>query len=192
MKDEDYRYIIVNPELAVFFGRPVEEIVGKTDFELMPPYAAEQCKHSDLKTKELSTVVISEEDIGDRVYETHKFPINLGNNRTGIGGFIRDITERKEAENSLKESENKYRSLVEHMLDGMSIIDFAGNFLMANPSFYRIVGLEPSEEIDITRYNIKDFLDRSNVAQNPEQLRAKRNQHLRLQVYIHPNCEYHL
>jgi DNA-binding CsgD family transcriptional regulator len=40
--------------------------------------------------------------IGERVYETRKFPVSLGDNKKGIGGFVRDVTERKRTEGELK------------------------------------------------------------------------------------------
>ena len=42
VKDADLRYIIVNPANATFFGLSVEEIVGRTDAELMPAAGARQ------------------------------------------------------------------------------------------------------------------------------------------------------
>ncbi|KUG20710.1 MAG: PAS domain S-box protein [Methanomicrobiaceae archaeon] len=51
---------------------------------------------------------------------------------TALEGFITDITERRLAEEALRESEEKYRVLVENALDGIIIQDFNGIILMAN------------------------------------------------------------
>ena len=101
LKDDRFRNIIVNKGALGFFGKSEREVIGKTDFELMPAAAARIARLSDLKAIESSSIVISEQVIGDRVYETRKFPVSLGENKTGVGGFIRDITEQKKSEREL-------------------------------------------------------------------------------------------
>lgn len=46
--------------------------------------------------------------------------------------IMTDITERKQAENTLRESEKRYHSTLDHMLEGCQIIDFDGRFLYVN------------------------------------------------------------
>ncbi len=55
----------------------------------------------------------------------------LGKPQRYVGTHV-DITERKRMENSLRESEDKYRSLVEHSLEGILILDLQGTILFAN------------------------------------------------------------
>jgi PAS domain S-box-containing protein len=67
-------------------------------------------------------------------------PVSLSANRichadgtlAGVAGILRDITRRKLAEDSLKESEEKFRTLVECSFDGILIIDFNGKILFSN------------------------------------------------------------
>ncbi|MDZ7797422.1 MAG: PAS domain S-box protein [Candidatus Marinimicrobia bacterium] len=47
LKDENFRYIIVNSTNAAFFGKDPEDIIGKDDLSLMPRKAAELCRKSD-------------------------------------------------------------------------------------------------------------------------------------------------
>ncbi|MBA4418678.1 MAG: hypothetical protein C0392_12340 [Syntrophus sp. (in: bacteria)] len=110
LKDEKLRNIIVNKRLREFLKKSEEEIIGKTDFNLMPPKDARNYKQTDIMAIKSSSIVISEHTIGNRTYESRKFPINLGENEKGVGGFVRDITERKKAEEELKV---KSRSLEE-------------------------------------------------------------------------------
>ena len=102
LKDDRFRNIIVNQGVLSFFGKSEREIIGKTDFELMPPVAARTARLTDLKAIGAISIVISEQAIRDRVYETRKFPVNLGEGKRGVGGFIRDITEQKKSEQELK------------------------------------------------------------------------------------------
>ncbi|MFA5179962.1 MAG: PAS domain S-box protein [Syntrophales bacterium] len=113
LKDELLRNIVVNQSMAAFFGKPEGEIIGKSDFELMPQIAAEKCRHTDLEALASTSVITTEEIVGDQLYETLKFPVELGRNRIGVGGFIRNITERKLVEEALADSEQRFRFLNE-------------------------------------------------------------------------------
>lgn len=101
LKDNKLRYVIVNKSLRIFFKKSEKEIIGKTDFELRPPEDAKKAARADRKSLKASSIVISEETLGDRVYEIGRFAVLLGDKR-GIGGFVRDITERKTAEEELR------------------------------------------------------------------------------------------
>ncbi len=105
LKDELFRNVAVNKAFADFMGKPEDELVGRNDFEIMPENAAGNCRISDLKALRNKSVVSSEESIGEQVYETLKFPVDLGNNKTGVGGFIRNVTERKRLEERLQRAE---------------------------------------------------------------------------------------
>ena len=115
LKDEHFRHVMVNEAYAQYLGRTEKEIIGKTDFELLPKYLAEGCRQSDLDTLKSDGLVVSEEREEDRVYETRKFPVSLGGGKFGIGGYVRDITEQKQAEEALRESEKEYRLLANNL-----------------------------------------------------------------------------
>jgi PAS domain S-box-containing protein len=57
----------------------------------------------------------------------------------------RDITEKKEAEKKLKESENKYRTLFESSTDGIYSTDMEGKFIEVNEAFLKMLGYSRSE-----------------------------------------------
>ena len=113
LKNEAFRYVMVNKANQEFFGKTETEIIGKTDFELMPPIAAEKCRASDLEALGRYGIVVTEEELGGRVFETKKFAAKLENGQTGIGGLIREVTDRRRAEEALRESEEKYRLFIE-------------------------------------------------------------------------------
>jgi|GEM_PF-408504 len=67
----------------------------------------------------------------------------------GILGAMRNVTERKKAEESLRQSETKYRDLFEHTLLGMEVVDGqTGKTVLANRSLARMFGFEsPSDMV---------------------------------------------
>ncbi|RLB44107.1 MAG: hypothetical protein DRH12_00815, partial [Deltaproteobacteria bacterium] len=63
---------------------------------------------------------------------------------TGVVEFVRDITEVKRAENALRESEEKYRLLVENLKEGV-LVEQDGNLKFTNPAIRRITGYSKEE-----------------------------------------------
>ena len=59
----------------------------------------------------------------------------------------RDITEQKEAEEILRESEERYRNIFENATEGIFQLDEGGAFIDANPSFARMLGFASPEEL---------------------------------------------
>jgi len=79
------------------------------------------------------------------------FPIELSISRTRLDGqpaFIgiaRDITERKHADEALRRSEERFRSIFEHAVAGMNTMDREGRFVQVNNAFCRFLGFSAEE-----------------------------------------------
>jgi PAS domain S-box-containing protein len=71
---------------------------------------------------------------------------------------LRDITERQTAESVLRSSEEKFRALVEHSLDGILITDFSGNLLFANRAAGLIVDVVDYEAL-VGKKNVLEYVD---------------------------------
>ncbi len=162
VKDEQLRYILVNKTLLEFHGKKEDEIIGKTVFELLPKLAAEKCTETDKKVLEEDTFVITEEQIGDKFYETRKFPIKLPNNMKGIGGCIKEVIQRKSAEEALRESEQRFRTIFESASDGILIADVeTKKIYLGNKKICKMLGYSLEEIKDLTVMDIhpeKDLL----------------------------------
>ena len=74
--------------------------------------------------------------------------------------FLNDITERKQAEEALRISEEKYRTILENIEDGYFEVDIAGNFTFFNDSICRIYGY-PREEL--MGMNNRQYTDQENA-----------------------------
>ncbi|MFW6104917.1 MAG: PAS domain S-box protein [Candidatus Bipolaricaulota bacterium] len=113
LKDENFVHIMANDAYLEFLNAEREEVIGKTDFELLPQELAESCRESDRKALQEDEPITAEERSGDKVFESRKFPVKLTDDTIGVGGIIRDITERKQVARKLQEERNKLRSLHE-------------------------------------------------------------------------------
>lgn len=83
-----------------------------------------------------------------------------------ICSIVRDITERKRDETALRESEERYRAVVEQSSEGIYLVDpETKRVLDANPAFGRLLGYGPDE---IPRLTLYDFVahDRKSVDEN--------------------------
>ncbi len=85
-----------------------------------------------------------------------------------VSGIMRDVTSRKEAEDALRESEEKFRALVEYSLDGILITNFTGKLIFANQAAGNIVDAADLEAL-IGKKNVLEFVapeSRANVIQD--------------------------
>jgi PAS domain S-box-containing protein len=81
-----------------------------------------------------------------------------------ITGIVRDITERKQAEETLKDSEEKFRSLVESTSDWIWEINRNGVYTYASPKIKELLGYEPEEVIGKTPFDLMPAEETNRVA----------------------------
>jgi len=155
IKDEFFRYLFINEAGLKMFGRPLNEIVGKTDFDLIKHEYAHNYNLTDKKALVQDRVLANTEKVDDLFYETRKFRLKLKNGRFGIGCFIRNVTERYVALNKIEESERKYKDLVENALVGVYTTNTFGEFQFANQALCSILGFKTP--VDLMKINVKSL-----------------------------------
>jgi PAS domain S-box-containing protein len=123
IKDEQSTNLFVNRRMEEIFG--AREWIGTSVREQFPYEAAEKMIEDDRQTLRdgyRKTIENLRSKNGDlKIFETYKFRIDRENKPPLIGGFAVDITERKESERALNESEEKYRLVVENSHDAIYI-----------------------------------------------------------------------
>lgn len=160
-KDEQGRYLLVNDAAARFMGRPAGEILGLDDVVAFPAEQAALIMSIDRRVFASGAVETNEERLrtalGERVFLATKGPLRDVQGRTfGTFGISRDVTERREAEVRLVESEARYRSLFENMNTGFVLFEVVQNghgdpvdlvILAANEGFLSTTGLRLEDAI---------------------------------------------
>lgn len=151
-KDVQRRNMVVNKAHEKFVGLTQEEIVGKTDEQLLPKDLAEYCRKSDEEVlRKHETLRFEEQTIGEkgekRFFETVKAPFyDSQGNVLGLVGVSHDITKRKQMEETLQESEGRYRNLIEtsrEVIYTLSAED--GTITSLNPAFEKLTGWSRAE-----------------------------------------------
>ncbi len=149
-KDTENNILRVNKFLADAHNLLKEEMEGKSCFDLYPKEQAQAYWEDDLeviKSGKLKLNIVEpwEPEKGKRWVNTSKIPyIDEGGNVKGIIAIASDITEMKLAEEKLKESEEKFRTIAEQSLMGIAILQ-DDVFKYENQQFAEIFGYEVDE-----------------------------------------------
>ncbi|MBE0570713.1 MAG: PAS domain S-box protein [Ignavibacteriaceae bacterium] len=150
-KDLDSRYLGCNKNFAKDAGlsKP-SDLIGSTDYD-MPWKSAEADYYRSIDYEVMKNdkptyhLIEPQTHLDGQIswLETNKIPLHdeLGK-VVGVLGTYEDITERKKAEEALKDSEARFRSLIDNMIEAALIIDWDGEIIFANNSAAHLVGLE--------------------------------------------------
>lgn len=173
---EALRFVRFNKAGEKLRGSPEEKAIVKSDYDIFPKKEADHFTAKDREALNTNKIVdIPEEMIrthplGERLYHTQKIPIL---DETGkpkyLLGISEDITERKRAEEALRESEEKYRTIIEQMEDGYFEVDLTGRFTFVNDAECKILGYSRDELIGM---NNRQYLEKMS-SQKANQFFAK-------------------
>jgi diguanylate cyclase (GGDEF)-like protein/PAS domain S-box-containing protein len=137
------------------FGHRAEEVIGQPVTLLMPERYREHCVaglHRYLRTGEARVVGGTTELVGLRK-DGSEFPMEmtlaetLEEGERLFTGVIRDVTERKKLEKDIRDSEERFRSLVQNTSDIITILEADGTVRYISPALERMTGHKPEEQI---------------------------------------------
>ena len=146
------RFLDVNMKACEDLGYTRGELLGLTVLDI-DPQGGETCAPEALQRIRARGSIVRE--------STHKrkdgsiFPVEISVRyvhleRSYFVSVVRDISDRKQSERALRESEDRYRDLVEHSEDLVCTHDLSGKLLSVNPAASRLLGYSVEELLQIS------------------------------------------
>ncbi len=162
--DENWNYTYVNDKAYENFDRPQGSLIGKNMWQEFPEGVGKPFYHAYKKAMETQQIIQIEEEFlpWGKWFENTVYP-----SPNGVSIYFKDITDKKKSEIRIRESEVKYRSLVEHASDAIFIATQEGKILEFNTSFALLCGYGKEE---LFGKDIKDILFEEDLKKMPLQV----------------------
>jgi PAS domain S-box-containing protein len=163
--DQEERFLLANTALARLLNSTPERMIGKRRHEFMPKDDADWHEANDRQVIEAGKALEFEEysRLKGRTitWLTTKFPLHDAQGRIyAIAGISADVSERKQAEEMLRESEKKFRTLFECAYDAIIVTDptGGGRITSVNPAACHMFGYSEEEflNMNLARETIVD------------------------------------
>jgi PAS domain S-box-containing protein len=164
--DRNEIFTFANPAADQMFGLPVGGLVGKNLLDFIVPGYFQVIRDETQKraqslrsSYELEIITQTGEQKSILVTATPKYD-NKGV-QSGTFGVFRDITDRKMAENALRESEERYKAAFRTIPEAITITDENGTFVDVNEGFISLSGFLKEEVVGATTISL-------NIWTNPD------------------------
>ena len=157
--DADSRRLLeTNPAFGRMFGYTAEELRGMELYELIA-HSREDVDMNIGRTLEAGRRVVGERSYRRKDGTVLEVEVGVStisyNGHRAICATVRDVTARRRAEEALRRSEERFRSLVRYASDIIVILDGEGEILYESPAVERVLGFTAQERMG---NNVFDFL----------------------------------
>lgn len=171
--DEAGAIVFANNRLSAMTGRSQDELRGLDADSLVEKKYRDRLPGQTLSgggTEEY-TIAMRHQGSGRRWVELMVTPTASDDGRPGWTlGVVQDVTEQREAENSLRHREEYYRALLENSSDVISILDIGGRLLFQSETSQRVLGLSPEDMVGDDLPNFLHPDDRERFEESLEQV----------------------
>ncbi len=148
--DQDGKIAFANNRFAEIYGYARRDVIGIDSRKLVHPN--DKAFTNNIRTRRLKGEKAPSEyeargvkKSGETVWIARRNTAIHYNGKRAVLGNIVDITERKKAEERLRDSEERYRTVLEGSPDPVVVYDMAGRCAYVNPAFTNIFGWMPGE-----------------------------------------------
>lgn len=186
------RFIFANHRICEITGYPLKELLKLDVTKIHPkenlPYVIDQfTKQVQEKITLAKDIPVLRKDKKVVYCDVNSKPIKIGEQEFLVG-FFRDISKRKKAEETLRESEQKFRNLVETTTDWMWEVDKNGVYTYVSPKVKDILGYEPKEIIGKTPFDLMPKDEAKRIAKIFGKIAKKKESFSRLENWnVHKN-----
>ena len=149
-------FTFFNESICKISGYPPEEVMGRNNREYTTPETAKKMYRifSEIYTTGKSRTIIDYEiiirDGSTRIFElSTSLMRDSAGNPAGFRGVARDVTEKKQAEKAIRESEEKYRLITDNVSDIIWTMDTKYSFTYISPSIITQLGYTVDEIVDM-------------------------------------------
>jgi PAS domain S-box-containing protein len=166
VKDRKHHWVLLNDSLCNFMGHDRNELIGKSDYDFFPKSEVDIFWEKDEAVFNTGEENINEETFTDAMGVVHTIVTKktLYTDNKGemfIVGIIRDITERKEAEEIIRKSEERYRTMFEHTGNASVLFGDDTSLLLVNSNFEKLSGYSKKELEG--KMSWTDFVDKEDL-----------------------------
>jgi len=152
-KDLDGKFTFANQKFCQTIGKPLQEILGKTDYDLSPKALADKYLRDDTKVIETGKVLSTLEEHttpegGKMVIDVVKTPLfDSEGNTVGTQCMFWDVTERHQMEEQLAYERDLLNAILKNVPDRIFIKDTESRFIKGSAALAKRLGLASPEEI---------------------------------------------
>ena len=161
MYDSKFRYQIFNQFMERLSGMRAADVVGRDAMELFPHMRAHGV--DKLLERALAGESVRSAEIPYHIASSGKSGWFVGQYSPlydhdglclGVVGIIREVTQRKKVEDTLRQSERWFRSIIENASEMVIVLDADGSTKYVSPACRRLLGREPADLLSTSVFDL--------------------------------------